>query len=96
MNRDYREAASGWKWEKDKGSVQVARTSKGTQKPEPDSFPTGWFSHLPLVGEAIAKQAGGGEADRIVKAYPPPGEQSLADLPHKGGGKRAQLMIVIV
>ena len=34
---------------------------------------------------ATAKQVGRGEAIRVDQAYPPPGEQSLADLAHKGG-----------
>jgi len=41
--------------------------------------------YLPACGEVAAKQAGGVEPTTVVKVQPPPGEQSLADLPRKRG-----------
>jgi len=41
----------------------------------------------PLVGDVAAKLASGGRGSLCREGSPPPGEQSLADLPHKGGGE---------
>jgi tRNA (cytidine/uridine-2'-O-)-methyltransferase len=45
------------------------------------------FFTSPLEGEVAAQPRVGGKAERKVQAHPPPGSQSLADLPLKGGGK---------
>ncbi len=47
----------------------------------------------PLWGRSPRSRRVGGQAFRVDQAAPPPGSQSLPDLPHKGGGERHGLPV---
>ena len=53
----------------------------------------GFSSPPPLWGRSPRSRRGGGQAFRVDQAAPPPGSQSLADLPHNGGGERHGLPV---